>query len=403
MKFAHMADCHIGSWREPKLRDLSMNAFSRAIEISINEKVDFVLISGDLFNTAMPSFESLKGTVRILKDIKDNKIPVYIIPGSHDFSPSGKTMIDILEEAGLLTDVFKGRVKDKEMVLDFTIDKKTGAKITGIIGKRGMLEKAYYEALNRSVLEEEEGFKIFMLHTAITEFKPGDMEEMDSSPLSLLPKGFDYYAAGHVHYVFKKKQEGYGTIAYPGPLFPNNFRELEKLNSGGFYIFDNGNLLFKEVKVIDTFCICLDCSDMVPSQVDAALFDEIKEMNFKDTIVMIRLFGNLKSGRPSDIDIKSAFREIYGKSAFFVMRNMSKLSTPEFEEIKTEKKSIDDIESVIINGHSEKIKLDNLPKEKIINLTRSIMQSLNSEKMEGEKVYDFEKRIIDDAFRILGL
>ena len=41
-------------------------------------------------------------------------------------------------------------------------------------------------------LEEEEGFKIFMFHTALTELKPKNLERMDSAPISLLPKGFDY-------------------------------------------------------------------------------------------------------------------------------------------------------------------------------------------------------------------
>ena len=32
MKFAHMADVHIGAWRDPKLRDLSTLAFIKAID-----------------------------------------------------------------------------------------------------------------------------------------------------------------------------------------------------------------------------------------------------------------------------------------------------------------------------------------------------------------------------------
>ena len=44
MKFAHLADCHIGSWRDPKLRDLSSTAFSKAVDSCIQKQVDFVLI-----------------------------------------------------------------------------------------------------------------------------------------------------------------------------------------------------------------------------------------------------------------------------------------------------------------------------------------------------------------------
>ena len=34
-------------------------------------------------------------------------IEVYVIPGSHDFSPSGKTMLDVLENSGLVINVNK--------------------------------------------------------------------------------------------------------------------------------------------------------------------------------------------------------------------------------------------------------------------------------------------------------
>ena len=145
MKFAHMADCHIGSWRDPKLKDMSTLAFGKAIKKCIEENVDFILISGDLFNTSLPRLDNLKTVVSIFKKLKDKDIPVYIIPGSHDYSPSGKTMLDVLEEAGLFINVVKGEDVDGKIKLNFTIDEKTGAKITGMLGKRYSLEKEYYK------------------------------------------------------------------------------------------------------------------------------------------------------------------------------------------------------------------------------------------------------------------
>ncbi|MBS3157918.1 metallophosphoesterase, partial [Candidatus Woesearchaeota archaeon] len=193
MKFAHLADCHIGAWRDPKLRLVSNKAFEIAIDKCIEEKVDFVLIAGDLFNTSLPSIDSLKIAATKFRELKDNDVPVYAIAGSHDFSPSGKTLIDVLESAGLLVNVVKGRIVEDEsdkskskLLLNFTVDKKTGAKITGLLGKRGMLDRIYYENLDLANLEAESGFKIFMFHTALTELKPKDLEKMDSSPISFL-------------------------------------------------------------------------------------------------------------------------------------------------------------------------------------------------------------------------
>ena len=212
MKFSHIADCHIGAWRDPKLKELNIQAFFEAIDISIKENVDFILISGDLFNTALPGIDKLKDVVKVLKNLSDKEISVYLIPGSHDFSPSGRTMLDVLEQAGLCINVVKGTVENSKLRLKFTIDKKTNAKITGMLGKRGMLERSFYEELDRDSLEKEPGFKIFMFHTALTELKPKHLERMDSAPISLLPKNFDYYAGGHVHIVEKKDLPGYKNV-----------------------------------------------------------------------------------------------------------------------------------------------------------------------------------------------
>ena len=84
-----------------------------------------------------------------------------------------------------------------------------------------------------------------MLHNTINELKPKDMEKVDGMSLSLLPKNFDYYAAGHVHFI-KEINHGKGKLVYPGPLFPNNFKEIEEL--WGVYVpFNKADLeVYKE-------------------------------------------------------------------------------------------------------------------------------------------------------------
>ncbi|MDO8655913.1 MAG: metallophosphoesterase, partial [Nanoarchaeota archaeon] len=105
MKYAHLEDLHLGSWREPKMRDLSIKAFLTAVDQCIQNQVDFILFAGDIFNTSLPSLDTLKIVTKKIKELKDKNIPLYVIAGSHDFSPSGKTMIDVLENAGLLRNV----------------------------------------------------------------------------------------------------------------------------------------------------------------------------------------------------------------------------------------------------------------------------------------------------------
>jgi DNA repair exonuclease SbcCD nuclease subunit len=398
MKFAHLADCHLGSWREPKLRELNAQAFEKAIEMCISEKVDFVIVSGDLFNTSIPSIESLRHTVVILKKLKDLDMPVYMIAGSHDFSPSGKTMLDVLEQAGLLKNVAKADDEDGKLKLKFTVDRKTGAKITGMIGKKGMLEKSYFESLDKKNLENETGFKIFMFHTALDELKTKELEKMDSAPISLLPKLFDYYAAGHVHVRMEKSLPGYKNVIYPGPLFPNNFSELEK-GTGGFYIFNDSKIRFMPVNVINVHSIEIDCSHKVPEQITSDILAEIKNKEFLDTIVLIRLFGILESGKPSEINFKEIFNQLNEKSAYFAMKNTNKLEAKEFEEIKVSSHNIEQIESNLIKENSGQIEID-LPEEKLV---KSLMQVINTEKEEGELNRDFEERLKKEMDKIFDL
>ena len=402
MKFAHMADCHIGSWRDPKLKDISTQAFVRAIDISIQKKVDFVIIAGDLFNTSFPRLDNLKIVVQKFRQLKDLDVPVYIVPGSHDYSPSGRTMLDVLEEAGLFINVFKGSVEDGKLHLRFTLDKKTGVKITGMLGKMGALERKYYEHLAKDHLEKESGYKIFVFHSGLEEFKPSSMEKLDLHPLSLLPKHFNYYAGGHVHYVFQKSEPEYGIIAYPGPLFPNSFSELEKLQRGGFYIVEDSTVHWEPLQIYNTFCVALDCNHLTPEAVKEELLRRIKGKEFINTIVMIRLYGSLASGKPSDVDFKEVFEHLYSKSAYFVMKNSAALTSKEFEEIKVDAGSVETIEQSLIKEHLGQVKVAGISEQEE-ELVKSLMAVLNTDKNEGETMTDFSKRIKEEAKNVMKL
>ncbi|MBW2995743.1 exonuclease SbcCD subunit D [Candidatus Woesearchaeota archaeon] len=407
LKFAHLADCHIGSWRDPKLKDIPVKAFIKAMDLCISKQVDFILLSGDLFNTSLPSVDSLKETVIKLKELKDKKIPLYLIAGSHDFSPSGKTMLDVLEKAGLFRNVAKAKVIDEKLKLRFTVDKKTGAKITGLLGKKGGLEKEYYKNLMKEHLESEQGYKIFMFHSALTEFKPEDLKDMDSQPLSLLPKNFNYYAGGHVHYRFNKQEPDYGLIAFPGPLFPNNFKELEDLERGSLYIAEvqdgKTSIELEPIQIHNIHKISIEADNKTPAQIEEEISKAVEGKEFNNTIITLRIEGTLLSGKPTDINFKEIFEKLYNKSAYFVMKNISKLTTKEFEEIKIEKGSADEVETKLIKEHLGQIKVAGMDADKEENLIKDLMDTLSIEKADGETVATFETRLKSEIDNILEL
>ncbi|MBI4151740.1 exonuclease SbcCD subunit D [Candidatus Woesearchaeota archaeon] len=400
MKYAHLGDLHLGAWRYQKMRDLSTKAFLTAIDRCIELNVDFILFTGDLFNTSLPSLDTLKIVTKKLKELQDKNIPVYTIAGSHDFSPSGKTMIDVLESAGLLTNVCKGKVnpETKELQLRFTIDRKTGARITGVLGRRGLLDKTYYENLERESLEREPGYKIFMFHTTISELLPEHLAMMESQPISIFPQRFNYYAGGHIHHPTKKEIEGYGTITYSGALFPNNFQEIEKYGHGGFYVIDvdhgfpraaSQHVEWIPVKIAEHIPLVFDCTGKSPDTVASEILTQL-ERDVTNCIITLRLKGTVHHGKAGEINFKDIFEQLYIRGAYFVLRNTAKLQSEEFEEVRINENT-ENIEETIIAEHLQQTSFLEQGKEK--QLTHDLLIALNTTKQEGENSADFQARI----------
>ena len=395
MKFIHLADCHIGGWRESKLVELSIKGFRRVMTIAIKERVGFVLIAGDLFDTALPSIDLIKEVASELSRLKEEDIPVYIIPGSHDFSPSGKTMLDVLERAGLVENVMK--VEDNR--LNFTVDR-TGVKITGVLGRKGGLELEDYKSLEKEHLENENGFKIFMFHTLLRELRPKEMEMVEGGDMSLLPKKFNYYAGGHPHFVYSKFHEDYGLIAYPGPLFPNNFKELEDLRNGGFFLVDvqgdNLEAEYRSLVFYEVASLNVDVSGLNSEEAEDKII-EICSGDYTDKIVTLRVHGELIGGKPADINFKKIMDKF--SSSFIALKNTSKLSTKEFENLEVETGDVSEVENRIIEAHLDQLKTFELDTGKL----NELMEALSIEKNEGEKNADFESRVSKDVVSLLDL
>lgn len=395
MKFIHFADCHIDGYKDPRLAKLGHDSFMYVIDTVLNENVDFVLLAGDLFNTALPRIDALKFVTAQLKRLQEKNIPVYIIPGSHDYSPHGRTMLDVLELAGLVINVAKGAVNEQgQLNLAFIQDKRTQVYITGIMGRAGMLDQQLYTKINTTTIPT--GKKIFMFHTSIQELKTPKLENMDASPLHLLPAGFDYYAGGHVHIINTFSSPEYKNVVYPGPTFPNSFSELEDLKQGSYVLYDNGSFEHKYIPNKKVLSISIDCSKKSCEEV----FDETKlAIDAKDmcnSIVLLR-FSGLLEGKSSDLDFKSLIQSCYEKDAFIVLRNTNKLQSKIFSEVESTNKESKDIESDTIIEHLNQIEFSK-NEETVI---KELLTQLNVEQGDGEKKTIFQERLVEISKTIL--
>ncbi len=400
MPFAHLADCHIGAWRDPALKELPIQAFERAVTIILERRLGFVLVAGDLFNTSVPPLDMVKRTVTQLQRLKEAAIPVYAVAGSHDYSPTGKTMLDVLEEAGLLVNVMKGEVIDAtdgkgRLRLRFTQDAKTGFKLTGILGRAGQLDKRYYEDLDRESLEQEPGEKLFLFHAPITELKTKGLEQMDSSPISLLPKGFRYYAGGHLHIVNDVSLPGYAKVVYPGPLFPASFSELEELGNGSFVIVDDAwNVERVPVSLRERAVFIVDAEGKSAEEVNQELV-VLEGRDVEGRIVLLRVVGELREGRASDLRLKELTAALQERGAL-VLRNTAKLAAKEFERFQVTHGSAEEVERRVLEEHAGQVPIG-LEKEAEVTLTQELLAILGEEQPEGEKKYAYEERVVKAA------
>lgn len=391
MRFAHIADCHLGSWRQNELQQLNLDSFKKAIEICINENVAFILFSGDLFDSAYPPIEILKEVFSEFKKLKESRIKCYIIAGSHDYSVSGKTFLDVLEKAGFCQMCgFEEQVEEGGKIL-LKANNNESISIYGYPGKKSGLE---VEDLKKIVLEPTNKFKILMLHTTMESAK-GNLP-INSISIERLPEA-DYYALGHLHLIHEFVIDDNKYLIYPGPIFPNNFQELEELRKGSFYIVDvNGyvKLMRKELKLKDVLPIEIEIENALTAT--DKVIAELEKHNLEDKIVLLKLRGTIKQGKTADIKFQNIQEKAREKKVYALLKNTSQLKTTE-PEIEIETDDIEKIEEAIIGDFIKK------NDSKFNKFITSLINSFNLEKQEDEKRVIFENRLLAELNKILNL
>lgn len=241
MKILHLADLHFGKiLQEQSLIEDQEYMLKEIINIIKVEKVQVLLISGDVYDRSVPPTEAVNLLDDFLKIlIKDLKIKVFIISGNHDSKDRLGFGNKIFEDEGLyIESKYNGRLKKVRLEDEYgPLNIYMLPFIKPVEVKKFFeddLENNYDLAINKIIEKEEideSERNIIMVHQFVTagNVKPertesevlslGGIENVDVSNF----KSFDYVAIGHVH---RPQKIGRDTARYAGTILKYSFSEI---------------------------------------------------------------------------------------------------------------------------------------------------------------------------------
>jgi len=411
-RFAHMSDVHIGAFRQPELRSLVLDAFEAAVDRCIAERVEFIILAGDIFDSNIPDLSSVTRAAQKMKQAIDSGIRLYAIYGSHDFSPNYSSIVDVLNGAGLFTKAEDLSSADGQVRLSFVQDP-AGPRICGISGRKLSIDRDEYAALDKDGLQAEPGFKIFVFHGALDELKPPSLEKMEAMPASSLPAGFNYYAGGHVHSRSLNSLPGHANISFPGPLFATDYSELVQLARGeqrGFFLveFDDREVTgteFVPVHVCDIVEIHYSAEGKTSGRVSKELTELAGNSSVRGKVVLLTVEGRLSDGKTSDIDFPAIRRLLQASGPRIVLSNYSHLSPVELKARAAPSRPVNETERELFEREITRVKSEEprLRGERGVALALALLNTLKEGKKENENKGEFQDRTLKAGLDVLGI
>ncbi len=217
--FVHAADIHLDSPLSglsayegapvELLRNAPRAAFSNLIDEAISERVDFMLIAGDLYDGGWKDFNTGLFFVSEMGRLKREDIPVFIVHGNHDAESELTKQLTLPDNVT----VFSTRKAETHQLENI------GVALHGRSFRDAKTEENLAVDYAAAVTD---CFNIGVLHTAVE----GHAEHASYAPCSLSDltgKEYDYWALGHVHEHIILSEVP--LIAFPGNLQGRHIRE----------------------------------------------------------------------------------------------------------------------------------------------------------------------------------
>ena len=260
MRFLHLADLHIGK----RVNGFSMIedqkfVFEQVYNVIENEKIDGIIMAGDIYDKPVPSAEAVKLFDEMLTRLVSINLPIFVISGNHDSAERIGFGSDILSAAKVyMSRVYNGNLQKIELEDDYG---KINVYLLPFI-KPATVKNIYKEAeikdyddaleyvLSQEKIDETKR-NVIVSHQFVTGAMRSESEEVSVGGLDNVSvenyEAFDYVALGHIH---RAQQMGRESARYAGTLLKYSFSE-EKHNKSMTIVDlkEKGNIEIKDIPV----------------------------------------------------------------------------------------------------------------------------------------------------------
>ena len=258
MKIMHLSDLHIGK----KVNEYSMlqdqiYILKEILRIIDNEKVETVIIAGDVYDRSLPPNEALELFDEFLYQLSSRNVNVFVISGNHDsperISYGGRMMT---ENKIFLSPVYDGNVKpislndDYGEVNFYLLPFVRPADIRRYFPDENI--ENYTDAVKVAIDNMNVDFSernILVTHQFVTGAELSESEDIivggTDNVSGEVFDGFDYVALGHIH---REQTVGKDNIRYCGTPLKYSFSEAKNIKSVTILDFnDKGNIEYSKI------------------------------------------------------------------------------------------------------------------------------------------------------------
>jgi DNA repair exonuclease SbcCD nuclease subunit len=327
LRLLHTADVHLGA-RHADLgeqaaaqRERQFASFKATIDLALAEKVDVVLIAGDLFDSNSQPRRSVERVAAELKRLAENKIRTVIIPGTHDVYDRSSVY-----RAHDIPAMSAG-VGGEDLVTVLTSDRPDVhlAACDAVIYSRVFdTKRAPQSPLSDLHVgsDKRATWKIGLIHAAVSIPGRTDADEVVVTKEEIAASGLDYLALGHWHST-QRGTAGAVTYAYSGSPEPV---AIDQDKAGKVLLVTLDNALGQKAVAIEERQVGRTRFEKV--ELDAAgiasqpaLVERLTAKADKDLVLDVRIVG-VKADE-LDIDVDEIEAQIRGSFLKVRVRDLS--------------------------------------------------------------------------------